>query len=162
MIRPFQLLLAAPFALLACASQAPTAPPPSAPVAQPTPASSRVIFPSEAEIAAGRPIRIRPAASFGAYGALQPLPGAPSCGVLQQGRSPRPLPVSSTEGAVTPVFNISGRCPRNDDGRGMPFVRMERAWVLPNGIFLQGAQHECLLPNVGSNAVCVPRGARAG
>ena len=37
---------------------------------------------------------------------------------------------------------------------------MDRAWVLPNGIYMQGAQHECMLPNVGSNAVCVPRSAR--
>lgn len=152
------LVFAAPLALLACAST-PPAPPPT-PVAQPAPPSNTVTFPTDAEIAAGRPIRIRPAANFGAYGVLQPLPGAPACGVLQQGRSPRPLPVSSTEGAVTPAFNIAGRCPRRDDGRGMPFVRMDNAWTLPNGIYMRGAQHECLLPNVGSNAVCVPRSAR--
>lgn len=157
-MRPLHLALLAPLSLLACASEPP--PPPPAPVAQPAPPSNQVVFPTQAEIAAGRPIRIRPAANFGAYGVLQPLPGAPACGVLQQGRTNRPLPVSSTTGAVTPVFNIGGRCPRNDDGRGMPFVRMDRAWTLPSGIYMQGAQHECLLPNVGSNAVCVPRSVR--
>ena len=156
-MRLYQLALATPLVLLACASE--PAPPPT-PVAQPAPPSNRIVFPTDAEIAAGTPITIRPAASFGAYGVLQPLPGAPSCGVLQQGRSPRPLSISSTQGAVTPAFNISGRCPRNDDGRGMPFVRMDRAWILPNGIYMQGAQQECLLPNVGSNAVCVPRSLR--
>ncbi|UPY38537.1 hypothetical protein [Sediminicoccus sp. KRV36] len=155
-MRLLHLALATPVLLLACASEPPPPPPPR-PVAQPAAPSNQVTFPNAAEIAAGRPIRIRPAANFGAYGVLQPLPGAPACGVLQQGRSPRPLPVASTTGDVTPAFNIAGRCPRNDDGRGMPFVRMDRAWTLPNGIYMQGAQHHCLLPNVGSNAVCVPR-----
>lgn len=154
------LLLAAPFALLACASEAPV--PAVAPAAPPAPTSNRVTFPSEAEIAAGQPIRIRPAANFGLYGVLQPLPGAPSCGVLQQGRSTRPLPVASTQGAVTPVFNLAGRCPRENDGRGLPFLRMDRAWQLPQGIYMQGAQHECLLPQVGSLAVCAPRRAQPG
>lgn len=159
-MRLLHLALAAPLALLACASNPP--PPPPARVAQPAAPNNRAVFPTEAEIAAGQSIRIRPAANFGAYGVLQALPRAPACGVLQQGRTNRPLPVSSTEGPVTPVFNIAGRCPRQDDGRGLPFVRMDRAWILPNGIYMQGAQHECLLPNVGSNAVCVPRSTRAG
>ncbi len=131
-------------------------------MAQPAAPSNRIALPSDADLAAARPIRIRPAASFGVYGPLQPLPGAPACGVIQLARTGRTLPVASTTGDVTPAFNIAGRCPRNDDGRGMPFVRMDRAWVLPDAIYMQGAQHECLLPNVGSNAVCVPRVARPG
>jgi hypothetical protein len=62
-MRPLHLALFAPLALLACASEPP--PPPPAPVAQPTPPSNQVTFPTQAEVAAGRPIRIRPAANFG-------------------------------------------------------------------------------------------------
>jgi hypothetical protein len=156
------LAIAAPLALAGCANNPPATPTAAAPAAiQPAQPNNRITFPTEAEIAAGQPIRIRPAANFGEYGVLQSLPGAPACGVLQQGRTPRTLPVSSPSGAVTPAFSIGGRCPRTDDNRGLPFVQMTQAWNLSNGFYLRGPAHECFLPHVGSNAVCVPRTAPA-
>jgi hypothetical protein len=119
--------------------------------------NSRITFPTEAQVAAGQVIRIRPAANFGEYGVIQSLPGAPACGVLQQGRVARSLPVSSPSGAVTPAFSIGGPCPRTDDNRGLPFVQITQAWRLPDAFYLRGPTHECMLPHVGSNAVCVPR-----
>lgn len=157
-MRQFFTALALPLVLLACASETPPAPVQAAiPVAQPAPSGAPVAFPNPAEVAAGRPIRIRPAASFGIYGPLESLPGAPSCGVLQDAETNRALPVASPDGPVTPVFNIGGRCPRNDTGRGVPLVRMDRAWILANGIYMQGARYHCFLPNVGRNSACVPR-----
>lgn len=164
-MRLIPLALIAPLALIGCATDSPapsatsTAAAPAA--VQPVQPNNRITFPTEAQIAAGQPIRIRPAANFGEYGVLQSLPGAPACGVLQQGRTPRTLPVSSPSGAVTPAFSIGGRCPRTDDNRGLPFVQISEAWNLSNGFYLRGPTDECFLPHVGSNAVCVPRTVRA-
>jgi shikimate kinase/3-dehydroquinate synthase len=44
--------------------------------------------------------------------------------------------------------------------RGLPFVQISEAWNLPNGFYLRGPTDECLLPHVGSNAICVPRTVR--
>ncbi|WP_431301541.1 hypothetical protein [Sediminicoccus sp. BL-A-41-H5] len=162
-MRLIPLALLAPLALAGCAAEgpAPNAATPS-PVPAPVQPNSRITFPTEAQIAAGQPIRIRPAANFGEYGVIQSLPGAQSCGVLQQGRVARSLPVSSPSGPVTPAFNIGGRCPRTDDNRGLSFVQITEAWNLPNGYYLRGPTDECMLPHVGSNAVCVPRTPRPG
>lgn len=161
-MRLLLLAIAAPLALAGCATTPPATPTAAAPTpVQPVQPNNRITFPTEAQIAAGQPIRIRPAANFGEYGVLQSLPGAPACGVLQQGRTPRTLPVSSPSGAVTPAFSIGGPCPRTDDNRGLSFVQISQAWNLPNGFYLRGPTDECFLPHVGSNAVCVPRTARA-
>ncbi|MBS7792051.1 hypothetical protein KTR66_18770 [Roseococcus sp. SDR] len=160
-MRLLPLALLAPLALAGCAAEGP-APNAAVPSAVPAPVqpNSRITFPTDAEIAAGRPIRIRPAANFGEYGVIQSLPGAAACGVLQQGRVARSLPVSSPSGAVTPAFSIGGPCPRTDDNRGLPFVQISQAWYLANGYYLRGPTDECFLPHVGSNAVCVPRTTR--
>ena len=162
-MRLIPLALLAPLALAGCAAggPAPNAAAPS-PVPAPVQPNSRITFPTDGEIAAGQVIRIRPAANFGEYGVLQSLPGAPACGILQQGRTPRTLPVSSPSGPVTPAFSIGGPCPRTDDNRGLPFVQITQAWRLPNAFYLRGPTDECMLPHVGSNAVCVPRARTPG
>jgi len=53
---------------MACATEA-------LPVAPQAPSGNRVTFPSQVEMAAQRSIRIRPIASFGICGPLQPQPG---------------------------------------------------------------------------------------
>lgn len=162
-MRLIPLALLAPLTLIGCAGDAPLISQPrvATPV-QPAQPNNRIVFPTEAQIAAGRPIRIRPAADFGEYGVIQSLPGAPACGVLQEGRVARTLPVSSPSGPVTPAFNIGGPCPRTDDNRGLALVRMTEAWNLSTGFYLRGPTDECLLPHVGSNAVCLPRTPRGG
>ncbi|WPB83406.1 hypothetical protein [Sediminicoccus rosea] len=161
-MRLIPLALVAPLALIGCAADSPAPPATAAAPAavQPVQPNNRITFPTDAQIAAGQPIRIRPAANFGEYGVLQSLPGAASCGVLQQGRVARTLPVSSPSGPVTPAFSIGGPCPRTDDNRGLAFVQITQAWNLPTGFYLRGPTDECFLPHVGSNAVCVPRTTR--
>lgn len=162
-MRLIPLALLAPLALIGCAGDAPVISQPTvATPVQPVQPNNRITFPTAAEVAAGQPIRIRPAANFGEYGVIQSLPGAPSCGVLQQGRVARSLPVSSPSGPVTPAFSIGGPCPRTDDNRGLAFVQITEAWRLPNAFYLRGPTDECMLPHVGSNAVCVPRARTPG
>lgn len=145
-----------PLLLAACgAEQIQPAPMSALPVAaRPAPVFA---FPTAAEVSAGTNVRIRPAAVLGNFGPIEPMPGANSCGVLQDSETGRVLPVASPQGTVTPVFTLAGRCTRTTAVRGgVPMVPMTSAAILENGVYMRGPRAECFLPNVGRNGQCRP------
>ena len=135
--------LAPLFVLAACA----------APQPEPTPA-----FPSRASIATGRPMAMHRNDPMGLFGTMALMADAPRCGFLRAGDTGQPLRLRDLAGqAVTPAFALApAACPTANAG-GVPYLALDRAVLLDDGLYAEGGSHECFLPNTGGGH-CRPVG----
>ncbi len=111
---------------------------------------AQTTFPSQASIAAGRPVMMHRNDPMGSFGTMALMASARNCGYLPSGPQGQPLRLRDLAGRpVSPAFALAaGACPAANDA-GVPYLALDRAVLLNTGLYAAGATHECFLPNEG-------------
>ena len=138
---PTSRALAIPTLLVAFALGACVTPPPTTVVA-PVP-----VYPTPERIAGGQVINLAQNEPMGVFGTRAILADRPECSTV---RMTDGLPVRLGDQIVSPALAPrDGLCPERNARGNTPYVVLNRAVLLSDGLYAANATQECFLPNSG-------------
>lgn len=128
--------LAAMLSLAACVN----APPPA-------PATPPPIYPTPQRISAGQVIDLERNEPMGLFGTRALLAEAPGCSTVRMSDG---QPVRLGDAVVSPALAPrDGICPPRNTRTNTPYIALNRAVLLSDGLYANNATQECFLPNSG-------------
>ena len=117
------------------------------PPAPPAPAAAPQVYPTAQAVSAGQTVDLERNEAVGLFGTRAVLAEAAGCSTVRMsdGQS-----IKLGDQVVTPVLAARGAtCPERNARNNTPYLAMNRAVLLGNGLFVSGATQECFLPNSG-------------
>lgn len=105
------------------------------------------VYPTPARIAAGQTVNLASNEPMGQFGTRAILTEAPGCSTVRLFGDSN---VRLGEQLVTPVLaQANATCPDRNARSNTPYLAMNRAVLLDNGLYTSNATQECFLPNAG-------------